>query len=1180
MDFIKKQEKKIFVLSIIFIILLIIFVTIPTLSEYKVSNPSDSVVVWDGVVATSYKDGDGSIDKPYIISNGSELAYFALQLNDTNYEGKYFVLENDIILNDGVFDYTENNEIKYIKDDEEKKIEPSLENSYINVFQHLNGFKGNFDGNNHTIYGIYIDESIDGQNALFTNLEGNVSNLYIKNSLIYGGKITGGIVSKAKNSILTNVSYDGFVISDNDFKSEVLTLELDDIVGNIVSSELVDYININDLSYIPGVITEVTLSGRLTITGDLNAILKINDEIINPGDFKLVFDDKLQSQISLYYQTDLESNFSLENLRYEVSYSYGNAAGIVSIADNTIIKNAINKADIHASVYASGIVNTVYGETSLLNVYNTGSIESDNISTGLVSSINQNTKNVSITNCYNSGKLMAINNSLIGNIENNLGNVILLNIFNTQDSFGINSIETTDVFINNSYVISNKYINSGSANGEFILVSLDDLENKSYVQENLKYLEYTGIDDDAVWVWKFDDDSLPILYIDELNKPLANIYIREYIWSDYKKNIDTLKFDDKLIFNVEQIGEFNSIKDMYYYVSNEKVVLTKKELDDLNTWETYDDIVELNNEGFYVVYVKLVDNNDNIIYLNTDLLLIDLTAANVMITSSFSDDVWKEFNTNLNNYYVDREISVSIQAEDLVSGVNKVYYYTSDSVLLEEDLKQIVDWKEYTNSISIIDKQTIVYVKVVDNCDYVTYVNSDLIMFNGYNLSSLSPGMKVDSSDNLYITEKSSISLNFSYQDDNKYIEGNKHQIISNVLLPEKTKITLIDKIKNKVYSYITTDSDYGYNDCVDEICEAKYDFELFTEIGSKNKFQESNYHGIINEDFVVAIDFANTDIKENIDNISITLRLNNENVNEIRNTLFDSIKKFNVIYEDSHAYFTLDTDFKDTINYNVNKEYIVDFETKLNYKNLNGNKIFDTTFEDKNVGLSIKFVDSNGNSVDKKYLKNISFMIGDKKYSPFSDGIVRINLENGISDVTDKLIIRTYADNSKIESGNYKFIINLYTSYDGIYSNENLASVEIPVYVGENIYNYNNNFNVIMNDDDKIITTTENEFDFEILLGEVSANTNVRMSLYKKNMFSAYDQNYTLIDLGKYLTNNSYEKYDNYTYYVSNKLNINNNIKLNLDTSLLEKNAYMFVFELYDDERLVNKISKRFIVK
>jgi len=641
------------------------------------------------------------------------------------------------------------------------------------------------------------------------------------------------------------------------------------------------------------------------------------------------------SNISIVYQTSLESNFSLENLRYEVSYSYGNAAGIVSIADNTIIKNAINKADIHASVYASGIVNTVYGETSLLNVYNTGSIESDNISTGLVSSINQNTKNVSITNCYNSGKLMAINNSLIGNIENNLGNVILLNIFNTQDSFGINSIETTDVFINNSYVISNKYINSGSANGEFILVSLDDLENKSYVQENLKYLEYTGIDDDAVWVWKFDDDSLPILYIDELNKPLANIYIREYIWSDYKKNIDTLKFDDKLIFNVEQIGEFNSIKDMYYYVSNEKVVLTKKELDDLNTWETYDDIVELNNEGFYVVYVKLVDNNDNIIYLNTDLLLIDLTAANVMITSSFSDDVWKEFNTNLNNYYVDREISVSIQAEDLVSGVNKVYYYTSDSVLLEEDLKQIVDWKEYTNSISIIDKQTIVYVKVVDNCDYVTYVNSDLIMFNGYNLSSLSPGMKVDSSDNLYITEKSSISLNFSYQDDNKYIEGNKHQIISNVLLPEKTKITLIDKIKNKVYSYITTDSDYGYNDCVDEICEAKYDFELFTEIGSKNKFQESNYHGIINEDFVVAIDFANTDIKENIDNISITLRLNNENVNEIRNTLFDSIKKFNVIYEDSHAYFTLDTDFKDTINYNVNKEYIVDFETKLNYNNL-----------------------------------------------------------------------------------------------------------------------------------------------------------------------------------------------------------------------------------------------------
>ena len=47
----------------------------------------------------------------------------------------------------------------------------------------------------------------------------------------------------------------------------------------------------------------------------------------------------------------------------------------------------------------------------------------------------------------------------------------------------------------------------------------------------------------------------------------------------------------------------------------------------------------------------------------------------------------------------------------------------------------------------------------------------------------------------LYITNKSSILMNFTYQDTDEYLEGNKHQIISNVLLPENTKITIIDTL-------------------------------------------------------------------------------------------------------------------------------------------------------------------------------------------------------------------------------------------------------------------------------------------------------------------------------------------------------------------------------------------------
>ena len=58
-----------------------------------------------------------------------------------------------------------------------------------------NTFKGTFNGKNHTIAGIYIDEE-DACTGLFAKAN-IVRNLTIKDSYIAGGKITGGIVGLA-----------------------------------------------------------------------------------------------------------------------------------------------------------------------------------------------------------------------------------------------------------------------------------------------------------------------------------------------------------------------------------------------------------------------------------------------------------------------------------------------------------------------------------------------------------------------------------------------------------------------------------------------------------------------------------------------------------------------------------------------------------------------------------------------------------------------------------------------------------------------------------------------------------------------------------------------------------------------------------------------------------------------
>jgi len=157
---------------------------IPTLSELKVEsiNISDE---WDSEISDSFHSGTGTIDDPYIISDASELAYFAKALENDDFEDKYIKLTDDIILNKGFF--IDGDIPIYIYDDIEYYFDIDTNKYYlednfltekgnINEFSSLDGFKGYFDGDFHTIYGLYLK----GNNtALFTDLSGEIDNLFI-----------------------------------------------------------------------------------------------------------------------------------------------------------------------------------------------------------------------------------------------------------------------------------------------------------------------------------------------------------------------------------------------------------------------------------------------------------------------------------------------------------------------------------------------------------------------------------------------------------------------------------------------------------------------------------------------------------------------------------------------------------------------------------------------------------------------------------------------------------------------------------------------------------------------------------------------------------------------------------------------------------------------------------------
>ena len=339
---VSKQNKITYlIIGIIFIMML--SVGIPSLARFK-NRVTFDVNVWDGSIASSYKSGTGESSDPYVISNGSELAYFFENLKSDNYKNKYFVLSNDIILNKGSFKY-ENNQIVYTLDNIDYYVKDDIyydsidftnKVGSVNIFNSLDNFKGTIDFDSYTIYGLYLNK----ENAsFFTNLEGNISNLYLKNTLLIGEQT--GVIDKASNSNIENILFEGYMISNKDILSKTGTIT----VEQLNSGETRKITIPNDLINIKS----VKVSGDYTLA---DGTLKINDTILTNNQFEL---ELPSNTFTISYLSDTESQATLSNVTYEITYK-DNIASMIGVLDNSTLRNAINKGTIISDNMASGIV--------------------------------------------------------------------------------------------------------------------------------------------------------------------------------------------------------------------------------------------------------------------------------------------------------------------------------------------------------------------------------------------------------------------------------------------------------------------------------------------------------------------------------------------------------------------------------------------------------------------------------------------------------------------------------------------------------------------------------------------------------------------------------------------------------------------------------------------------------
>lgn len=169
---------------------------------------------WTGDISASYSAGSGSKGSPYVISTAEE---FALMLT-TGIAGQYFVLNNDIVLNDTTAANWTDNALQWFTSND------------------VAAFGGKLDGKGYSVSGLYYSGDQEGEAAGLIPVVGNhaqISNLTVKDSVLNGksGSMLGAVAGFVDDKITNIIKFNCIVIEDTvEFKGNA---DFGGIIGKI-----------------------------------------------------------------------------------------------------------------------------------------------------------------------------------------------------------------------------------------------------------------------------------------------------------------------------------------------------------------------------------------------------------------------------------------------------------------------------------------------------------------------------------------------------------------------------------------------------------------------------------------------------------------------------------------------------------------------------------------------------------------------------------------------------------------------------------------------------------------------------------------------------------------------------------------------------------------------------------
>lgn len=340
------------------------------------STGNGAAVVENGEDKKAPVDGKGTKEDPYRIGTADGFYAFAKWYNENQHDGEiYAELTEDINLNEG-FTFTESAESGYTGEGTPKKWTPI---SSKDIFPR---YSGEFDGNGHTISGLYIKE--DNTTALTTGLfgyfQGYLHDVKIENSYIFSKSLCTGAFAGVVDGKIENCTANAVVSSDaeesylngtggivgnlHNLKSEALNCTF----SGSVSSDKKPYVGgiVGDNLY--GYIAGCTNLGR--VTSSTNAV----GGIVGRNHIPHTSDNPVAGKSSVIERCI--NNGSISGTNSGDGKYAGGIVGVSLEGNETYtgaIRNCLNTGSVNGSV-AGGIAGSLETSTNVENCLNIGAV--------------------------------------------------------------------------------------------------------------------------------------------------------------------------------------------------------------------------------------------------------------------------------------------------------------------------------------------------------------------------------------------------------------------------------------------------------------------------------------------------------------------------------------------------------------------------------------------------------------------------------------------------------------------------------------------------------------------------------------------------------------------------------------------------------------------------------------